>query len=103
MLIYRQIAEENPNDLMAQTTYAEQLYLAGRKEETAKLYTALIARSDLSLSQKTGLRRQYARLLIEQGDKEGAMVQMQEVVRADPMTSRRPARWRRCWLPPTAA
>lgn len=82
--LYRQIASQYPNDLTAQAALADGLFAAGRKDEAAKVYTGMIERPDIGQSQKLSVRRQFARTCVEQGNPAEAVVQLQEIVKADP-------------------
>lgn len=82
--IYRRIATQFPKDLTAQIALADQLFAAGQKDEATKMYVGLIARTDIGLSEKLNIRRQFARCCEEQGNSHEALAQLEEIVKADP-------------------
>lgn len=82
--IYRQIAALAPKDLAAQLMLADQLDMNTRKDEAAKIYQALIARPDLPADQRLNIRRRFAQRSVLQGDREEAIRQYLEVVKANP-------------------
>ena len=82
--VYRQIAALAPKDLIAQITLAEQLDADTQKEEASKIYRALVARPELSAEERLNLRRKFAQRSVLQGDRDEAIRQYQEVVKANP-------------------
>jgi tetratricopeptide (TPR) repeat protein len=84
IVLYRQIAAQYPNDLSAQLTLADELFAAGHKDDASKLYGDLIARPNIAPSERLTVRRQFARCCVEQGNSTEALVQLQEVFKADP-------------------
>ncbi len=81
---YRILAERFPNDTRAQVDLADALFAAGLKDDATKLYSSLIARTNIAPGDKLSIRRQYALLCIEHGDTAQAVVQLQAVVGLDP-------------------
>jgi len=80
--VYRRIAESAPKDIGVQVTYADQLDLNAKKDESAKIYSALIARPDISADERMGLRRKFAARSALQGDNAEAIRQYQIIVAA---------------------
>jgi tetratricopeptide (TPR) repeat protein len=82
--VYRQIAVLAPKDLTAQLMLADQLDMNTQKDDAAKIYQALIARPDLPAEQKVNIRRRFAQRSVLQGDRDEAIRQYLEVVKANP-------------------
>jgi tetratricopeptide (TPR) repeat protein len=82
--VYRQIAVLAPKDVMAQLMVADQLDMNTQKDEAAKIYQTLLARPDLPADQRLNIRRRFAQRCVLQGDREEAIRQYIEVVKANP-------------------
>ncbi|HZO88583.1 MAG TPA: tetratricopeptide repeat protein [Chthonomonadaceae bacterium] len=82
--IYRQIADQNPADLAAQTALIDQLDLAGNKAEATRLTEKLAARADLPAAERAVVRRRLAQRYAQEGKTAEAISLYQEIVRTEP-------------------
>ena len=82
--VYRQIALLAPKDVDAQLILADEFDMNTQKDEAAKIYQALIARPDLPPDQRLNIRRRFAQRSVLQGDRDEAIRQYLEVVKARP-------------------
>ena len=84
LALYRRIAAQNPKDLKAQTELADQIAFYGKKEEAIQFYLDLIARPELTPIERVPLHRRASELYQQLGKKAEAILQYQEIVKAQP-------------------
>ena len=84
--VYRVIAAQNPKDLDVQNTLAEQLFAGDDKarDEAIKIYETQIARADLSVAERLGLRRKLADKLEAVKRTEDAIAQCRAILKEQP-------------------